>query len=75
MCASGERGYELPPEGRTTNGSEISLLVLIRDVLARSNRQRHHRQRGVLAADRYKTRAVGYEQVLNIPALIESIQY
>src|SRR6185503_1862968 len=55
--------------------SEIPLLVLIRYVLGRSDRQGHHRQRRVLAADRHEARAVRHEQVLNIPALIEPIQY
>src|SRR3989442_15130412 len=48
--------------------SQIPLLVLINDVVASPNRQRHHRQRRILTTDRHETRAVGHEQLLDVPA-------
>src|SRR5258706_5186460 len=55
--------------------SEIALLVLIHNVLTSSHRQRHHRQRGILTADRNEARSVCDEQILDVPALIEPVQH
>ena len=55
--------------------SKVSSLVLIREAITRAHRQRQHRKRRILIRARHEARAVNYEQVLHVPALIEFVEH
>ena len=59
----------------TNDSSEISLPVLFGNVVARANRNRHHCQRWILTTLRDETRPISYEQILDVPTLIELVEH
>src|SRR5436853_2719229 len=70
------RGKSLAFESERPNeGLQVAPLHLIHDVVTSSNGDRHHCERRVLTSDRYKASPVGDEEVFDVPALVELIQY
>src|SRR5262249_5989777 len=56
-------------------GLHIVAPKLFDNIVARPHGERHHRQRGVLAALGDEAGAVGDEEILNVPALIEFVEH